>query len=120
MSGKLSVMAVIAALVVAGCASTSAIPDFAQNMRNRFVGKNVDSMVSAFGPPTTSFKMTSGDTAYQWQLASVPSENTYTGVGLACKMNAIASGNGIVTQLTTEDAANALTGQSLCAMKLGL
>jgi hypothetical protein len=35
----------------------------------QFIGQNVDVMVAQFGPPASTFKMSSGGASYQWQLA---------------------------------------------------
>src|SRR6476646_11847680 len=94
------------AIAVGGCAATK--QEVVSNLGSRFVGKNVDVLVSEFGPPASTFRMNSGETAYQWQLSSVTQIDTYKGVGAAktqyCKVTVIASPKGTVTKLTTEDA----------------
>jgi len=90
-------------------------------------------LVSEFGPPASTFKMNSGETAYTWQLSSVTDIDTYRGSGTAstffCKLNVISSPKGIVTKLTTEDVSGTRgilgdTGVdfygSLCARRLGI
>jgi hypothetical protein len=110
-------------LSLPGCAGSQIAnrQEFTQHMQNSFVGKKVDDIVSTPGPPTSSFKMTSGETAYQWQIAKVSAENNGSwgpGIDLFCKVNAVASPAGIVTNLKTEDASSSFSGASLCATKL--
>ena len=97
---------ILAAGALAGCAATK--QEVSQTLGNRFIGKNVDTLVSEFGPPASTFRMNSGETAYVWQLSAVTNINTDQGVGTAktnyCKVNVISSPTGIVTKLTTEDA----------------
>jgi hypothetical protein len=121
--------------VAAGCAATK--QEVSEGLGNQFVGKNVDVIVSQFGPPASSFRMNSGDTAYVWQLAAVTnidvSSDRYGSSGVAktnyCKVNVIASPVGIVTKLTTEDSSGTggilgLAGVdiygSVCARHLGM
>jgi hypothetical protein len=82
--------------------------------------------------------MNSGETAYVWQLATTTEISLHqdgqgsasgNSRGLACKVNVIASPNGIVTRLDTEDSDNSIyygpiptgikTG-SICAERLGM
>ena len=107
----------IAALTLASCAAGS--NDVAQRLQKKFVGNKVDELVVAFGPPTSSFKMDSGETAYVWQLASTMRFSEYSANTYVCKVNVIASGDGTVTRLKTDDATNGF-GESLCAQKLGM
>jgi hypothetical protein len=120
-----------AALALGGCLATT--QEVASNLNDRFVGKNVDELVVGFGPPASTFRMNSGETAYQWQLSSVTQIDTYKGVGAAktqyCKVTVIASPKGTVTKLTTEDASGTpgvlgaagldIRG-SVCAQHLGI
>jgi hypothetical protein len=98
-----------------------------------FSKKNVDALVSEFGPPASTFRMNSGETAYVWQLSAVTKINTNDGIGTAktnyCKVNVISSPTGIVTKLTTEDESGTggivgLAGVdiygSVCARHLGM
>lgn len=107
-------------LTLSGCAATSR--QVVQRLQG-YVGLNVDALVAQYGPPTSSFKMNSGETSYVWQLTSVTNIDTYRGSGTAqtfsCKINVIASSTGVVESLTTEDASNGF-GESLCAMRLGM
>src|SRR5262249_7560753 len=116
---------------VGGCAATK--QEVAENLGSRFVDKNVDVLVSEFGPPASTFRMNSGETAYVWQLSAVTLIDTDRGSGAAktnyCKVNVIASPAGIVTKLTTEDASGTggiagLAGidiyGSICAKHLGM
>jgi len=123
--------ALFALLALTGCLATT--QEVATNLNDRFVGKSVDSLVSEFGPPASTFKMNSGETAYQWQLSSITQIDTYRGVGAAktqyCKVTVIASPKGTVSKLMTEDASGTpgLLGAagvdvrgSVCAQHLGI
>ncbi len=113
------------------CAATK--QQVSENLENKYLGKNVDTLVSDFGPPESAFRMNSGEGAYVWQLTAETDINTYRGSGTAktyfCKINVIASPVGIVTKLTTEDVGGTggllgLAGVdiygSLCAKRLGI
>jgi hypothetical protein len=103
---KMHLAMLAVALVLSGCAATK--QEVSDNLGNRFLGKNVDTLVSEFGPPASAFRMSSGETAYVWQLSAVTNINTDGGSGTAktnyCKVSVISSPTGIVTKLTTEDA----------------
>jgi hypothetical protein len=120
-----------AACLLSGCAATK--QEVSENLGNRFIGKNVDALVTEFGPPASTFKMNSGETSYLWQLSAVTHINTDQGSGTAktnyCKVSVIASRTGTVTKLTTEDASGTggvlgLAGVdiygSVCAQHLGM
>jgi hypothetical protein len=131
-------MLVVVALCAAlgGCAASK--QEVVARLGDQYVGKNVDALVLQFGPPTSTFKMSSGDTSYVWQLSAVTDINVSTNKygnssGTAttdyCKVNVIASSAGIVTRLTTEDASGTggllgLTGVdiygSICGQRLGM
>lgn len=124
----LGIVALCAAL--GGCAASR--QEVAARLGDEFVGKNVDTLVVRFGPPTSTFKMNSGQSSYVWQLTAVTDVDVDRGYGQAqtrfCKVNVIASPVGIVTQLTTEDS-NAGAGAvavaigmygSICAQRLGM
>ena len=117
--------------LLVGCAATK--QQVSENLETKYLGKNVDTLVSEFGPPASTFKMGRGEMAYTWQLSSVTHINTYEGSGTAktnyCKVNVISSPAGIVTKLTTEDVSGTsgllgLAGVdiygSLCANRLGI
>jgi hypothetical protein len=128
----------VLATVLAGCAATK--QEVATNLQSYYVGKNVDVLVSQFGPPASTFRMNSGEIAYVWQLSALTSisANPDTGSGFAktnyCKVNVITSAAGTITKLTTEDStirgnspvenAAALAGAdlhgSICAQHLGM
>jgi hypothetical protein len=107
--------------LLAGCAATS--HEVVDRLGSKYVGQNVDALVTEWGPPANTFKMNSGDTSYVWQLTSETNIDTYKGSGTArtfyCKVNAIASKSGIISKVSTEDSAN-LVGESLCARRLGM
>lgn len=128
----------IAVLCVAlgGCYATGA--DVRAKLGQDYIGKNVDALVVRWGPPASSFKMNSGETAYSWQLASGssvsvsrdgPSSASGSSRAYACKVNIVASPNGTVKSLDTEDKDSSLyygpipTGVqlgSVCAEQLGM
>ena len=115
---------------VAGCAASR--EEVAARLGAEYVGKNVDTLVAKFGPPTSMFKMNSGQTSYQWQLSDQTNIAVdRMGYGYAstryCKVSVIASPTGVVSQLDTEDS-NAGIGisaavgvyGSICANRLGM
>jgi hypothetical protein len=127
----LTMSAVLAVVALPGCAATK--QEVSANLGDRFLEKNVDALVSEFGPPASTFRMNSGETAYVWQLSAVTKINTNDGIGTAktnyCKVNVISSPTGIVTKLTTEDESGTggivgLAGVdiygSVCARHLGM
>ena len=114
----------LVSIELAGCAATP--QEVSERLGDRFIGKNVDTLVSEFGPPANLFKMNSGETSYVWQLGAVTDINTDQGSGTArtnfCKVNVIASPTGIVNKLTTEDSARGMFGMygSVCSQRLGM
>ncbi len=127
----------IVALAVALCGCAASKQEVAARLGDQYIGKNVDALVSQFGPPATTFRMNSGETAYLWQLAAetdiAVSSDKYGSSGSAktyyCKVKVIASSTGIVTKLTTEDSSGTggllgLAGVdiygSVCANHLGM
>lgn len=118
-----------AALVLAACAASR--QEVAARLGDQFIGQNVDALVVKFGPPTSTFKLNSGQSSYVWQLTAVTDIAVDRGYGQAqtrfCKVSVIASPVGIVTQLNTEDS-NAGEGLyaavgafgSICAQRLGM
>ncbi|MGJ4893807.1 hypothetical protein ACQR2B_06455 [Bradyrhizobium oligotrophicum] len=112
--------------MVGGCAASA--PEVRARLGQEYVGRNVDTLVMKWGPPTSSFRMNSGQSSYVWQLAtettltSDRSAKTY-----ACKVNVIASPTGVIEQLNTEDpnAGDGLLGVmgaygSMCGERLGM
>jgi hypothetical protein len=100
-----------------------------------YVGKNVDTLVIKWGPPTSNFKLNSGGSSYVWQLSAVTEIEMNRGYGTAstsgCKVSVITSPTGIVTQLDTEDFNPGGTGLiglagamgaygSMCGQRLGM
>ena len=127
----LTITGVLAVVALAGCAATK--QEVSGDLGNMFLGKNVDSLVSEFGPPASAFRMNSGETAYVWQLSAVTNINTDRGSGTEKtnyrKVSVISSPTGIVTKLTTEDSSGTggilgLAGVdiygSICARHLGM
>jgi hypothetical protein len=66
---------------VAGCAASR--EEVAARLGAEYVGKNVDTLVAKFGPPTSMFKMNSGQTSYQWQLSDQTNIAVDRGYGYA-------------------------------------
>jgi hypothetical protein len=121
--------AFLAAAFLCGCAATK--EEVAQNLGSRFVGKSPDALVREFGPPASTFRMASGETAYSWQLAATTAIDggRYSAVAKTyhCKVNVITNPAGIITRLTTEDATGVDGGPlgidfqgSVCAQRLGM
>jgi hypothetical protein len=122
-----AVVALCAAL--GGCAASR--QEVVAQLGQEFIGQNVDALVVQWGPPASTFKMNSGDTAYVWQLGNQTDLVADHGSGFAstrfCKVNVVASPKGIVTQLNTEDsnAGGGIIGAvggwgSICGNRLGL
>lgn len=114
-------------LLTSGCAASR--QEVAARLGDQFIGQNVDAMVLQFGPPTSLFKMNSGQSSYVWQLTAVTDIAVDRGYGQAstrfCRVNVIASPAGVVSQLTTEDsnAGEGIYGAvgafgSICAQRL--
>ena len=57
------------AATLGGCAASR--QEVAVRLGDQFVGHNIDSLVMQFGPPTSMFKMNSGQGSYVWQLTAV-------------------------------------------------
>jgi len=124
---NLGIVALCAALN--GCAASR--QEVVARLGDHYIGKNVDALVVDFGPPSSTFKMNSGDTSYIWQLGNQTNIATDRGSGIAstnyCKVSVVADKAGLVRQLNTEDA-NAGGGfagavgmyGSICANRLGI
>lgn len=126
----------ILCVALAGCYATGA--DVLAKLGQDYVGQNVDALAVRWGPPASTFKMNSGDTAYSWQLASGSSfsisrdgQSSASGSSraYACKVNVVAAPNGTIKSLDTEDKDKSLyygpipTGVqlgSVCAEQLGM
>ena len=126
---RAAIVAPGAALVLVACAASR--QEVAARLGDQLIGQNVDALVVKFGPPTSTFKLNSGQSSYVWQLTAVTDIAVDRGYGQAqtrfCKVSVIASPVGIVTQLNTEDS-NAGEGLyaavgafgSICAQRLGM
>jgi hypothetical protein len=119
----LGIVALSAALM--GCAAGR--QEVAARLGAEYIGQNADSLVMRFGPPTSSFKMSSGGNSYVWQLTSVTDVSTDRGSGTistrSCKVSVITSPAGIVTDLQTEDSAGdgyIVSVGSMCGQRLGM
>jgi hypothetical protein len=116
------------AAFLGGCAASR--QEAAARLGQQFIGQNVDMMVTQFGPPVSTFKMSSGGTSYQWQLAGGTDIMGGNGIGIAsqryCKVNAIADRSGTVVDLKTDDTGSATSygyftvTESLCAKRFGM
>ena len=121
-------------LFVGGCyASTQEVR---ARLGDEYIGKSVDALVLRFGPPASQFKMSNEETSYLWQLSSNTnvdlSRDRYGISGTAttkfCKLNVIASPNGMVTRIATEDGSMGRTEAignfdmygSVCAHYMGI
>ena len=119
---------VVLGAALAGCAASR--QEAAARLGDQFIGQNVDAMVAQFGPPASSFRMTSGGTSYQWQLAGGTDVMGGNGVGIAsqryCKVNVITDRSGTVVDLKTDDTGSATSygyftvTESLCAKRFGM
>jgi hypothetical protein len=122
----MGIVALSAALM--GCAASR--QEVAARLGAEYIGQNVDAMVTQFGPPASSFSMTSGGTSYQWQLAGGTDIMGGNGVGIAsqryCKVNVITDRSGTVVDLKTDDTGSATSygyftvTESLCAKRFGM
>jgi hypothetical protein len=122
----MGIVALSAALM--GCAASR--QEVAARLGAEYIGQNVDAMVTQFGPPASSFRMTSGGTSYQWQLAGGTDIMGGNGVGIAsqryCKVNVITDRSGTVVDLKTDDTGSATSygyftvTESLCAKRFGM
>lgn len=119
--------------VLGGCAASGS--EVKARLGQEYIGKNVDVLVVQWGPPTSTFKMNSGESSYVWQLSAVTDIQISNGSGTAstygCKVSVIASPKGIITQLDTQDpnaGGSGLLGVagslgafgSMCAHRLGM
>jgi hypothetical protein len=104
--GFMRILGIVALSAMLGACAASA-PEVRARLGQEFIGKNVDALVVQWGPPTSMFKMNSGQTSYVWQLSAVTDIAISQGRGSAatyvCKVSVIASPTGIVSQLDTED-----------------
>jgi hypothetical protein len=96
---------VVLCAALGGCAASA--PEVKTRLGQEYIGKNVDTLVVQWGPPTNMFRMNSGEASYVWQLSSVTDISINQGGGSAstygCKVSVIASQTGVVTRLDTED-----------------
>lgn len=122
----------IAAVVLAGCGGGErykavSADDVSARLNQKYVGQNVDTLVTDLGPPNSTLKLNGGDTAYFWRIAPSLELRSNDGVRTAsshsCKINAVTSPAGIVTKLSTQDE-DGIRGlvvdidSSLCAKRL--
>lgn len=122
---KRILLALSGVALLAGCAAGR--QEVVARLGAEYIGQNADALVMKFGPPTSSFKMSSGGSSYVWQLSAVTDINTDRGSGTAstryCKVSVITSPTGIVTDLQTEDSAGTgyiISVGSMCGQRLGM
>jgi hypothetical protein len=118
----------ISLVLLAGCAASR--QEAATRLGDQFIGQSVDVMVSQFGPPVGSFRLTNGGSSYQWQLAGGTDVVGGNGVGSAsqryCKVNVVTDRSGTVVDLKTDDTGSATSygyftiNESLCAKRFGM
>jgi hypothetical protein len=128
-------VAVLFCSIVAGCGVSR--QEVAERLGQQYVGQNVDALVMRFGPPSSSFRLNSGGTSYEWQLAARTDADFSGGNGYVsgssktkfCKVRIIAAPNGVVSSLDTEDTSGgvvaaiagvSVVNKSLCAEHLGI
>jgi hypothetical protein len=116
-------------VLLGGCAASK--QEVVARLGQEYIGQNVDTLVVRFGPPTSTFKLNSGQGSYIWQLSAVTDIATDRGYGTAstryCKVSVITSPTGTIQQLDTEDQ-NAGVGVpgllgvygSMCGQRLGM
>jgi hypothetical protein len=119
---------IVLCVALAGCVASR--QEVATRLGEQYVGKNVDSLVVEFGPPSSMFKMNNGQTSYVRQLSAVTDVDTDRGSSTIstryCKVSVIASPAGIVSDLRTEDSNGtgliSSTGAfgSICGRRLGM
>lgn len=113
--------------VLGGCSLSSfsvsrpgEAPASAARPADQLVGKNVEALVAQLGPPTRSQPLDGDQTSYVWQietpLDALPptgdgglygdgNSPAYVSEGYSpfCRINVVATGNGIITQANTEE-----------------
>jgi hypothetical protein len=119
---------VVLGAALAGCAASR--QEVAARLGSEYIGQNADSLVMRFGPPSNTFKMSSGGASYQWQLAGGTDITGGNGVGIAsqryCKVNVVTDRSGTVVDLKTDDTGSATSygyftvTESLCAKRFGM
>lgn len=104
----------IAVFVVglAGCA-TAQVPA-TQQLSGQYKDKSIDQLVVAYGPPASTFTMTNGDKMHEWQL---PAGTDGNGNSVQCKVRAVASPQGVVRSVSTNDQDTG-TGGTWCSHAL--
>jgi hypothetical protein len=115
-------------LLLTACAASR--QEAAARLGEQFIGQSVDVMVGQFGPPASSFRLTSGGSSYQWQLAGGTDVVGGNGIGMAsqryCKVNVMTDSSGKVIDLKTDDTSSATSygyfavNESLCAKRFGM
>jgi hypothetical protein len=75
--------------LLSGCAASK--QEVVARLGQEYIGQNIDTLVVRFGPPTSMFKMNSGQSSYVWQLSAVTDIATDRGYGMAstrfCKVS---------------------------------
>ena len=95
-------------------------PVSAARPADQFVGKNIDTLVAQLGPPTRSQPLDNDQTSYVWQIETPIETPPPTGAGglygdgnspgyvsegysAFCRVNVVATNNGVITQANTEE-----------------
>lgn len=56
------------AFMLTGCAGTAGSPDMVrQKLESKYIGKQIDFVISDLGMPNSTIKLDSGRTAYEWR-----------------------------------------------------
>jgi hypothetical protein len=97
---------------LAGC--ETAQPPVAQTLAQQHMNQSIDRLVLAYGPPASTFALTSGDKMHEWQMAAGTDGN---GHAVQCKIRAVSSTQGIVKSITTNDAQTG-SGSTWCTHAL--
>ena len=144
MDNHMRILEIVALCAVLGGCAGALQQEGAARSGGQFIGQNVTAFAAQYGPPTSSKRMDDGQGSYVWQLSAVAAPDRWVDTGSGglygdghtpgyisddprfCRVKIIASPEGIVTQLNTEDSngtgAPAMTlgiNGSVCAKRLG-
>jgi hypothetical protein len=117
-------------------------PASAARPAEQYVGKNLDTLVAQWGPPKKSQPLDNDQTSYVWQFETADEALPPTGDGGIvygdgwspgyvssgyspfCRVNVVASSDGVITQATTEESNGTGTpngfirGSNICQKQL--
>jgi hypothetical protein len=120
---KWATLGVVFGLALGGCSlslpKAQEAPVSAARPADQLVGKNIDALVTQLGPPKRSQSLDNDQTSYVWQIETGDTPPLTGAAGLygdgispgyvsdgyspVCRINVIASANGVITQATTEE-----------------